>query len=165
MLHLAPLSQYLDISEPRWQNRACGIVALKIALDTLDYQTPDLKTMIQTGVEQNAYLPGIGWKHAELAKLSEHYGANGTNYDWAALSPEEAWVKLTTYLGQTPVLVSIHSHFDPTTKDGHLIVLAGEQTGQIIYADPEIKDRDQIITSIDRTKFLAGWKRRVIIIS
>lgn len=165
MLHLAPLSQYLDISEPRWQNRACGIVALKIALDTLDYQTPDLKTMIQTGVEQNAYLPGIGWKHAELAKLTENYGATGTNYDWADLSPEAAWEKLTTYLGRIPVLASIHSHFDPTTKDGHLIVLAGQKDGQIIYADPEIKDRNQIITSIDRAKFLDAWKQRAIIVS
>lgn len=164
MLSLSSLSQYLDVSDPTWQNRACGIVALKIALAALGYQTHDVDRMIQTGLEQNAYLPGIGWKHAELAKLSENYRAKGANYDWAALNPEEAWTKLTTYLGQTPVLASIHSHFDPASKDGHLIVLAGEKDGQIIYADPAIKNRDQIITSIDQAKFLAGWKRRVIVV-
>ncbi|PIP58191.1 MAG: hypothetical protein COX02_01645 [Candidatus Vogelbacteria bacterium CG22_combo_CG10-13_8_21_14_all_37_9] len=165
MLKPSPLSQYLDVSDPDWQTRACGIIALKMVLDSLNYQTPSADKMIAEGLKQEAYLPGIGWKHVGLANLAKFYGAQARNYDWLDLSLSEAEKELTKYLGQTPILASIFKQFEPDNPGGHLIVLIGLENNRIIYADPEIKDHNKIICSIKKEKFLQGWKRRVIVVT
>jgi len=165
MLKLSPLSQYLDLSDPDWQTRACGIMALKMVLESLDYPTPSAKKMIIEGLKQGAYLAGIGWKHDGLADLAKFYGAKAKNYDWANLNLREAETELFKYLGHTPILASIFRQFNPNNTGGHLIVLIGLENNQIIYADPEIKDHNKIICSIKKEKFLQGWKRRVIVVT
>src|SRR3990172_1948517 len=48
-------SQKIDVSNPHWKERACGILCLKMVLDFLRVKTPPSDEFIQRGVTSGAY--------------------------------------------------------------------------------------------------------------
>src|SRR3972149_6699040 len=147
------VSQYdLDIDK-HWQDKACGLASLIMMLKYFD-KPVDSKDLFETAIKNKAYLQNIGFKHKELANLSVGYGLKGENFDWAKLSLEKAFIKLSTLLANQPIIASIYSKFDSASKDGHLIVLTGFDNKNIFYSDPQVGP-DKSISIED---FFKGWK-------
>src|SRR3989344_2190699 len=87
-------SQWLDVKNPDWQRRACGIAALKMAMDFLEnvrssslrHPTSklDLDDLIKKGVALGAYKPDIGWVHDGLVLLAKEFGfKNSFRKEWS----------------------------------------------------------------------------------
>lgn len=157
-------SQHLDVRDGDWKEKSCGIVAVKMVLDYWRMSSPDCDELIKKGIEMDGFISGVGWKHKELSLLAKSFGVEAENFDWAKEEKDAAFKKLEDFLEKYPVVASIYSGFNPETKNGHLIVLTGMDDNFVHYNDPDSEGREEIAGKILIDKFLAGWKKRVIVI-
>lgn len=161
-------SQYLDVRTEKWRRYSCGIVALKMTIDywnaSRKQKSPTLAELLRGGRERGYYIPGIGWKHKGLVILSCSYGFRGKNYDLADKTSKKAFSFMKKCLRRGPVIASIYKNFKPGNS-GHLVVIAGIIKNKISYNDPIAKRRNDIARCVSISKFLNGWKRRIIVIS
>lgn len=157
-------SQHLDIKDKKWRHRSCGIVALKTALDFWGGETsPTFPELLKNGRRMKAYIRGVGWNHAGIARLARKYGFGGKNFDWFPKKPKWAFEKTRTFLKTGPVIASIHKNLDPA-QSGHLVVITRITANRVYYLDPDAYAHDKIRRIASKKRFLAGWKRRIIII-
>lgn len=164
-------AQYIDVSDPHWQERTCAIVSLVMVMSYYGVEV-DLKEAIEIGQNikvkdktgtVDGYDPRFGWRHDAIVGLAEHYGfeAHRTEDD----SIENL---LETISRNEPVIVNIYKNFDPK-EGGHLAVLTGffsdDKAGEIIsyfVNDPigvPYKYKNQ---GIPGEVFEKGWKKRAI---
>lgn len=164
MIHNVPkYSQHLHIETEEWKNKSCGIVSLGMLLAYHGMPVP-LSRLLAEGLNRDAYLPGIGWKHKELAELASALGGRGENLDWASLDSETAFERVKDHLVRYPVLASIHRQFD-ARNGGHLIVLTGIDDICVYYNDPDEREESKIAGAAPIKTFLNGWKKRIIVIN
>ena len=138
-----------------WQIRGCGIASLRMVVAALTNRTQPQKTyaqLITEGVEQGAYLKGVGWIHASIAKMVESYGLSAqakreATSETVAADIENGWLTIVSvtrcYQGGTP---------DPETgkirtPGGHLIVAYGtrrnpnQELSQLICHHPSAVEK------------------------
>ena len=76
--HAVPFtSQHDDAHVPKeWQDRACGIVALKMISDHgfRSAKTVPVQILLQTTLDNGGYMQDIGWKHESLVDLAKQNG-------------------------------------------------------------------------------------------
>ena len=167
-------SQYLDVTDPMWQTRACGVACLKMLLEAKGEHPPSLDEMIAQGCSIGAH-GEWGWKHDGLIALARQYGAKLSRNEWRkseSKSPEELneeGIKflLSELIAKRPVLVSAIKKFEEDDKF-HMVVLTGfeERDGAVIgfyYHDSDTTKRgegENLFVPIDifRTK----WRRMAI---
>lgn len=155
-------SQHLDLSHDEHKLKGCGIASLGMLLGD---KVTNLDELYHLGLDQDAYVPGIGWKHAGLANLAKHFGfKNSYNLDLAKESLEVALNKLKEELEKGPVLVSVWGKYEVGYPDGHIVVLLSLNDDQAEVLDPAAKDHADIHQFIPATKFINGWKKRLIVI-
>lgn len=162
-------SQFLDIKNKSWRSTACGVVALKMVLDYFlrknKRRAPAADRLMAAGITSGAYGGAdMGWRHRGLAQMAAPLGLAGKNFDWWPKSPAEAYRLLVARLKTGPVIASIYKNFKPGSS-GHLVVITGINNDIIFYNDPIAKNRQTIKRKISVEKFLAGWKRRIIVVS
>ena len=162
-------SQRLDILDESWRYRSCGIIATKMAMDywhgqSVNNSSPTLEVIIGTGLTIGAYSAGIGWSHAGLANIGRQFGYDGYSQDLAGLDLELAWSYLLDDLKRFPVIASIYPRFDPSNKDGHIVVLTGFDGELVFYNDPDEHSEREGKKAIAIERFLRGWKKRYIVI-
>jgi len=158
---LTPLSQHLDFKKDEYKIKGCGIACLGMFLGS----DVNLDELFQRGVDTGAYAPGIGWRHAELAQLGHRFGfLRSQNYDLAALSDIEARRELEDALGEGPVIASVHTRYNPSQSEGHLVVLLSLTNETAEVMDPAAIQREAIRQHISKEQFLASWKKRFIVI-
>lgn len=163
MTHDVPkYSQHLHIETKEWRDKSCGIASLGMLLAYHGMPVP-LSHLLAEGLLHNAYLPGVGWKHKELAELAYKFGGHGENFDWAHLETGTAFEHAKKHLEHYPILASIHHQFD-TKNGGHLIVLTGIDEQYVYYNDPDAHDESKIAGAVTIKTFLNGWKKRIIAI-
>lgn len=155
-------SQHLDLSHDEHKLKGCGIASLGMLLGD---KVSNLDELYKLGLEQDAYLPGIGWRHAGLAELARHFGfANSYNLDLAKESLEVALNKLKAELKQGPVLVSVFANYEPGHKEGHIVVLLSLTDNQAEVLDPAAQNHADIRQFLPAGKFITGWKKRLIVV-
>lgn len=155
-------SQHLDLSHDEHKLKGCGIASLGMLLGD---KVKNLDELYHLGLEQGAYVPGIGWRHAGLANLAKHFGlANSYNLDLVGESLEAALEKLKAELKQGPVMVSVFAKYEPGHKEGHLVVLLSLTDDQAEVLDPAATDHNDIHQFLPAEKFIKGWKKRLIVI-
>ena len=124
-----------------------------------------LDELYKLGLEQGAYIPGIGWRHAGLANLAKHFGCTQSyNLDLAKESLDVAVEKLKAELEQGPVMASVYANYEVGHKEGHLVVLLSLTDNQAEVLDPAAKDHADIHQFIPTQKFITGWKKRLIVV-
>ncbi|MDO8183805.1 MAG: cysteine peptidase family C39 domain-containing protein [bacterium] len=159
---LIKYSQHLDLTHPEHKLSGCGIASLGMLLGD---KISTLDELYKLGLEQGAYLPGIGWRHAGLANLAKHFGfTNSYNLDLAKEDLEVALEKLKTELKQGPVLASVFTNYEPGHKEGHIVVLLSLTDEQAEVLDPAAKNHNDIHQFLPVEKFINGWKKRLIVI-
>lgn len=140
-------SQYADLGHHEWRARGCGIASLHMVLKFCGRPVP-LDDLLQEGLAVGAYREGIGWTHRGLVELARRHGCHAYNIDVAPNSTtpklaDAAWGMLTTELEWGPVLASVHSRFDPTVPDGHIVVVTGWDGELVALNDPvELTERE-----------------------
>lgn len=155
-------SQYLDLSHDDHKLSGCGIASLGMLLGD---KIKNLDELYHLGLEQGAYVPSIGWRHAGLASLAKHLGfKNSYNLDLAKEDLEVALNKLKAELAQAPVLASVFANYEVGHKDGHIVVLLSLTDEQAEVLDPAAKNHDDIHQFISAEKFIKGWKKRFIVV-
>ena len=183
-------SQWLDVKDPDWQRRSCGICALKMAMEFLKNTSntslrrptsklPDLDDLIKKGLQiNNAYDPRFGWVHDGLVALAKSLGFESSfRKEWPIdgglpageadpTSINESAENIVSILkDDLPVLASVKSD-----TGGHLILLIGfEKEGEKLkgfyYHDPDAKKADEGKNKfIPLANFLELWKGRIIVV-
>ncbi|OHA57236.1 MAG: hypothetical protein A2114_02630 [Candidatus Vogelbacteria bacterium GWA1_51_14] len=155
-------SQHLDLSHDEHKLKGCGIASLGMLLGD---KVSNLDELYKLGLEQGAYLPGIGWRHAGLAELARHFGfANSYNLDLAKEDIETALGKLREELEPGPVLVSVWGKYEVGYPDGHIVVLLSLTEDQAEVLDPAAQNHNDIHQFLPADKFITGWKKRLIVV-
>jgi ABC-type bacteriocin/lantibiotic exporter with double-glycine peptidase domain len=157
-------SQFLDTKNSSWKNRSCGITALKSILEYELGKSPSIDDLIKIGLENNAYIKGIGWKHKELAEIANNFGLKGKNLEWRNLKPKEAFKKILKFFPKNPIMASVFKNFNPK-NNGHFIVLTGFENNKIYYNETASKKREEIKKEIPLEKFLKGWRKMIVVIT
>ncbi|MHB1118362.1 MAG: C39 family peptidase [Minisyncoccota bacterium] len=146
-------SQFLDVKDPAWKLRACGIACLKMLLETEKVKTPSLDQMIQDGVALGAYGPS-GWIHSGLIALAGKYGVNLSRAEWRTsdtkiadkLNKEGIAFLVAELRARRPVIVSAIRHFKEVDKF-HMVTLVGFKgrglgVAGFYYHDPDSLTRE-----------------------
>lgn len=154
-------SQFSDIREARWQKVGCGVTSLAMIIEYYRPGTVSVNTLLKEGVASGAYLPNVGWKHRDLALLSERYGLEGRSYDFAQETRTAAFSHLRESLDTGPVIASVWYKFDPKSTIPHLVVITGIEDDRVYYNDPAGHTPGQSVATDD---FLKSWKKRFITI-
>lgn len=183
------ISQYDAQIEPDWQDRACGVVALKMVMDFHSAaDIPAVQDLITEGQLIGAYAKGVGWIHDGLAALARNHGFDAYRQEWRSVfvdiiskvmreSPYQERLlangirKLVDTLSAgSPVIVSIRSQF---REDGgsHLAVLTGFEKnadGEVTafsYHEPAEEDSTAgSHRSVDLATFKKYWNKRAIFV-
>lgn len=166
--------QFADVTSKEWQPRACGIVCLKILLESRRIEAPSLDEMIVHGLAIGAYGES-GWKHDGLIALALKYEAKLTRAEWRQsdtrtseeLNEEGIQFLISELRAERAVIVSAIKKFQEPKKF-HMVVLVGleEKEGKVTgfyYHDSEAQGRDEgknlfVPLEIFRTK----WRRMAI---
>ncbi len=154
-------SQFADISSTKWQKVGCGIASLAMVIDYYKpHAVSSVDSLLTQGIASGAY-SSAGWSHQGLIGVSKKYGLGGSTFDFSALSKEAALAKITSSLGDGPVIASVHYKFDPKSTIPHLVVINGISNGVVYYNDPAAKTGQKHISVAD---FQKGWKQRYIVV-
>lgn len=152
-------SQFTDISAPDWKKVGCGIASLAMLIDYYIPNPPSVDSLLQQGIDTNAYLNDAGWTYAGLIGISKRYGLTGESYDLGYESMDSAFDSLQEALLGGPVMVSVHYKFEPENPIPHLVVANSVRDGMFYYNDPAAKSGN---LSIPVSAFKDAWKKRYI---
>lgn len=169
MVQIPFTSQYSKELPEKWQWRSCGIASLKNIFDywqakNAQNSSPTLKVIFKKARTSGAYVKGIGWSHAGLVNTARSFGYEGYNRDLADKPAELALKALIEEVAIRPAIVSVKSKFDPNATDGHLIVVTKVDKKNVHIIDPEEKTAKMGIKAIAISKFIAIYKKRIILI-
>lgn len=121
-------SQYGEDVPDDWKPKTCGIMALRMAVESKIGGKLNAKELIETGVTNGAYITGIGWRHDGLVALAMKNGAQAYRKEFADVGEGLDFVKSAM---QKEELVIVSIRVD-NKRDTHLILLTniGEENGE-----------------------------------
>lgn len=171
-------SQHLNVADPEWQSRACGIVCLKMLLDARNIVTPTLDEMIRGGVTLGAYSEN-GWLHDGLTALGAKYGGELYRKEFRKkdadietsekLNTEGIQAILTELEAGRPVIVSAIKNFEIRNKFHMVLVVGAEIEEGIVrgfyYHDPDsYTETKGAYQFVPYGIFSTAWRRMTIFI-
>lgn len=178
-LNVPYYSQRIDVLDPEWKWRSCGICALKMAMEFLEnaadssLRRPTSKLvnpddLIKEGLKINAYLKNVGWIHQGLIDLGKKYGfLNSFRKEWPEDKKNEAIKYLIEFLEkEIPILASVKN----ASGGGHLVLIVGsegsEEASEGFYVhDPDAHNAEEgKFKFLNLSKFLKIWKGRIIVL-
>lgn len=153
-------SQFNDISAAEWKKVGCGIASLAMIIE---FHKPgalvSVDTLLQEGIDADAYLSKAGWTYAGLIGVSKKYGLSGTTRDFKGSTMDAAFERLKESVREGPVMASVHYTFEPTNPIPHLVVVNGIDGNTLYYNDPAEPSGHG---SLSVEKFKSAWKKRYI---
>ena len=159
--YLVPFfSQFSDITSPSWKKVGCGIASLAMLIEFYEPGSVSVDTLLQEGIDANAYLDTAGWTYAGLIGISQNYGLTGKTKDLRDSTMDEAYDTLLQDLQAGPVMASVHYTFVPTNPIPHLVVINGIKDGEVYYNDPAENKGGR---SISIEQFKSAWKKRYLV--
>jgi len=169
MKHNVPfISQYSSV-EDGWEYRGCGIAALKMVLDywsntNFSNRTDSLKALLEKGLELDAYLEGVGWKHVGLVDIAKSLLYEGHNVDRPNNPEREVFEMLKSEFKKGPIIASVRKGYDSSSENGHLVFVTGIDGDIVFVNDPMHKNKEKGVSCLPIDTFLKGFKKRYVII-
>jgi len=161
-------SQFLDVNDPYWMPRACGMCCLKMVLDFFGEKTPPLLEMCRTGEKEGGYSKH-GWFHDYLLKVARGYGLEAERGE--KIGEIMGLQKIHDELKDgRPVIVSVSKHSLGQNKF-HMVLLTGYEENEngtvfgFYYNDPEslyVEEGKGLFADIK--DFKRDWRRMAIFI-
>jgi hypothetical protein len=158
-------SQYLDIKDPHWIIRSCGITCIKMALDYFGAKTPDLDTMIKKAVAMGAY-GDSGWYHDGLIAMANDYGVAASRKE--DMDKVSGVSELRNAIAEGGVVVvSVVQRLLGRKKYHQVLLIGYREEGQglkgFYYHDPASTDREQGKGQyVELGIFKVYWRRKAI---
>lgn len=169
-------SQKIDVSDPHWHERACGILSLKMVLDFLGTKTSSPDEFIQKGVIAGAY-GEWGWTHTGLVSVAASFSVSMKRKEFRSQDSREAEKLLKEGINDLvlsiekgkPVLISAIKKW-VETKKFHMMVLVGFEMDEGVlkgfyYHDPDaytpFEGKDQFVPI---ETFKKHWRRMAIFV-
>lgn len=171
-------SQYSSDVPKDWQNKACGIVAIKMALEAKGVQVPTTPVLIEEGISAGTYRKGIGWTHDGLVEMTQRYGVSAYRKEfrnrferhfpflrpvfakWYAPRGYES-LERTLESGSLPI-VSVQS---VTPGYTHLFLIVGFDDEGVLCHDPAKQSAETgAYIHMSRDKFIKHWRRLAIFV-
>lgn len=192
LLDVPYLSQFDDLDDVEWQDKACGIACLAMVMGYYDKKERNLKDLIALGVERGAHVAGEGWIHSELCTIANMHGYTAWRKKWL-LSPADkkifkeegrteadnkAYDEQTEQEGiytieasirnSIPVMVSVDKEMCNTLAS-HLVVICGmEKDGEKLmgfyFHNPDTRGGSGKDTYVHLEKFKEHWNKRGIFV-
>jgi len=169
-------SQKTDVTGEEWKERACGILCLKMVLDFLGAETPEVDNFVQKGVSLGAY-GEWGWLHAGLVAVASSFGIDMERKEFRSNDTKEAQRLLDVGINdiiasiehEKPVLISAIKKWVEVKKFHMMVVVGFEMNEGVLkgfyYHDPDAytssEGKDQFVP-IDT--FKKYWRRMAIFI-
>lgn len=162
-------SQYSDIADPYWRDRACAVACVKMVLEMRGIASPALEALVKESAELFGYEPALGWKHDALVKIFEKYGLSAERKEFKEDGLFEKGISeiVSSLLKGSPVLVSAVKNFSEEKKF-HIVLLVGyeKKDGEIAgfyYHDPAFeKAEDGANKFVPMDIFKKHWRRLAI---
>ncbi len=159
-------SQYMDIHDPHWMVRGCGLTCLKMSLDYFGAKTPDLDEMIKKAVAMGAY-GDSGWYHDGLITVAKEYGIDAWRKE--DMDTAHGMKEMHDILAQGGlVLVSVVQRLLGRHKF-HQVLLVGYREDAkngflgFYYHDPASTDREQgKALYVEADVFKVYWRNKAI---
>lgn len=153
ILNVPYYSQFLDVEDPQWKARSCGIACLKMAMDYYKPSKESLIDLIKEGVAKGGYCQ-YGWIHDILVQMAKEKGFKASRKDYKSQEVKEreklgkiAIKEITSCIkNNQPVIVSAIRNFSEL-NNFHLVILTGlKKKGRGIagfyYNDPDSQSRE-----------------------
>ncbi|MGB2580641.1 MAG: C39 family peptidase [Minisyncoccia bacterium] len=169
-------SQYLDVEDKEWQQRACGVACLKMLLESSGGEPSSIDEMIKDGVALGAYSEN-GWLHDGLVTLGEKYGAKlyRTEFRKKDADPdtlEKLYIEgVDMIVGELnegrPVIISAIKNFEVRDKF-HMVLVVGAEIEDGVVNGFYYHDPDSYTESKGAYQFVAinifssSWRRMAI---
>ncbi len=147
-------SQYLDVDDEYWQNRACGMACVKMVLDYYKKGGESLMDLIKEGVAKNGYCE-CGWIHDVLVGMMKERGLEVFRKEYKSADEneqnklvEKAIKEIANFLKKKrPVIISAIKNFSEEKKF-HMVILTGFEKGEngvigFYYHDPDSRSREE----------------------
>ncbi|MBU4224143.1 C39 family peptidase, partial [Patescibacteria group bacterium] len=141
-------SQYLDVGDEYWKNRACGMACVKMVLDYYKKDSESLDDLIKEGIEKVGYCE-YGWVHDVLVEMMKERGLEvfrkeykSADYDEQKKIIEQAIKETINFLKKKrPVIISAVRNFSDEKKF-HMVILTGfhankNRVSGFYYHDPD----------------------------
>lgn len=172
-------SQFKETKSSAWQDKSCGIAALKMVLDFHQPTNLSIDELFQKGLEIGGYLENVGWYHHSLAILAKNLGFEAITRSWNVTKEsieklkqrgfddkdleimkeeqlEEGLYTLKQELSSNhPVIISF---------PGHLVVLVGFDQNNFYVNDPDDREQSGQKVKVVLSEFKKIWEKRAIII-
>jgi hypothetical protein len=166
-------SQRLDVEEEYWQERSCGILCLKMAMDFLgrgrdNYQEKSIKELVKMGVERGGFGPS-GWVHDVLVLIARDFWLCAFRKEYKN-NPEKGIKEILDFLEKgRPILASAIKDFREKDRF-HIVLLTGLETDKgdlkgFYYHEPDSYDREKgkhKFVAIDA--FKENWRKMAIFV-
>lgn len=169
-------SQYLDVEDKEWQQRACGVACLKMLLESKSVKTPSIDEIIKDGVVLRAYSEN-GWLHAGLITLGEKYGAKLYRKEFRRKNADTDTLEKLNIEGVDtivrelkegrPIIISTIKNFEVRDKFHMVLVVGAEIEDGVVngfyYHDPNSYTEEKgAYQFVPFTTFLDSWRRMAI---
>ncbi len=175
LLSVPYYSQHLDVVDPYWQSRACGVACLKMLLEATGTSTPSLDELILHGKELGAY-GEHGWIHQGLLTLGAAYRAPLQRLEWRhsdtrtadQLNEEGIAYIIDELRAHRPVIISAIKKFVETDKF-HMVILVGFEERErtitgFFYHDPDAYTlEDGMNQYVPMSIFRDAWRKMAIV--
>lgn len=167
-------SQYANVHDPQWKERACGILCLKMVLDFLGARTLAPDEFLKKGVLLGAY-GTWGWTHDGLIAVADSFGIAMRRKEFRSKDYKEKEKLLhagidelvSSLVHDKPVLISAIKKW-VEKKKFHMMVLVGFEMDEggikgFYYHDPDAytagEGKDQFVPT---GTFKKHWRRMAI---
>ena len=160
-------SQYEDIKDKVWRDRACGLVCLKMVLDFNKIKTPEIGEFLKIALDKGTYHEFNGWIHDKIVELAKDFGMEACRKEEMENEQE-----LKDFLdGGNPVIVSISAKrfLEEFESKFHQVVLTGFKLDNcelkgFYYNDPDYQGEEGKGLFVDRETFGKYWRKMAIFV-
>jgi uncharacterized protein YvpB len=154
-------SQYIDVTDPFWMLRACGVTCLKMIGEFHGKEVPDIVTLCNEARDRNGYHMANGWVHDYLVTEAQELGLQAFRKEGMTTIEEIA----ASLEAGNPVMVSVEKRILEQTRF-HIIVIVGHEGNTFFYHEPESTDKEKgKFRSCTQEEFKSYWRGKAIFIT
>jgi uncharacterized protein YvpB len=131
-------SQFVDIQDPFWMLRACGVASFAMVAKYHGVHVPSLVDLCNEAKDRGGYDMSNGWVHEYLITKAQELGL--TAYRREGLTDIKEI--LQSLDNGDPVIVSVEKRVLEQTRF-HLLVVVGYDVDTLLYHEPESTNKEK----------------------